>query len=145
MRVFVCLSEVLGGLHAVLCGRSCDDLPQDPALVAVPGHPRRGGQCAVCRLHRLHALAHHRLEEQVRTNRHDVSSKRIFSPRELSVCRLGRNGIEEVKSHPWFNGLDFNNLRSMRAPHLPKGSSKIKGYLKELQVLTFIIIIISNK
>ena len=48
--------------------------------------------------------------------------------------RLGRNGLEEVKSHPWFNGLDFGNLRGMRAPHLPKGSSKIKGYLKELQV-----------
>jgi hypothetical protein len=52
----------------------------------------------------------------------------------VHLLRLGRNGIEEVKSHPWFNGLDFGNLRGMRAPHLPKGSSKIKGYLKELQV-----------
>eukprot|EP01036_Dinobryon_divergens_P024063 gene24063-32478_t len=50
-----------------------------------------------------------------------------------SKNRLGRNGLDEVKSHPWFNGLDFKNLRGMRAPHLPKGSAKIKGYLKELQ------------
>ncbi|TKR60057.1 hypothetical protein L596_029643 [Steinernema carpocapsae] len=34
--------------------------------------------------------------------------------------RIGRLGAQEVKQHPWFNGIDFANLRSGRAEVVPK-------------------------
>ena len=33
--------------------------------------------------------------------------------------RLGRNGAEDIKKHPFFNGLDWSSLRNMRAPYVP--------------------------
>jgi len=33
--------------------------------------------------------------------------------------RLGKNGVEEIKKHPFFKGIDWNNLRSMKAPYQP--------------------------
>jgi len=26
--------------------------------------------------------------------------------------RLGRNGVKEIKDHPFFDGFDFDNVRS---------------------------------
>ena len=34
--------------------------------------------------------------------------------------RLGRNGADEVKAHPFFHGFDWNNLRQRKAPYQPK-------------------------
>jgi serine/threonine kinase 38 len=34
--------------------------------------------------------------------------------------RLGSNGIEEIKSHPFFNDLDWKNLRDSPAPYIPE-------------------------
>ena len=34
--------------------------------------------------------------------------------------RLGRNGIEEIKAHPFFKGLDWDNIRNMKAPFIPE-------------------------
>lgn len=34
--------------------------------------------------------------------------------------RIGVNGVEEIKAHPFFAGLDWNNLRKMPAPFVPK-------------------------
>ncbi|KAK0428305.1 hypothetical protein QR680_010720 [Steinernema hermaphroditum] len=34
--------------------------------------------------------------------------------------RIGRYGAQEVKQHPWFNGIDFANLRTGRAEVVPK-------------------------
>ena len=31
--------------------------------------------------------------------------------------RLGRNGSEEVKSHPFFEGVDWDGLRDKNAPY----------------------------
>lgn len=31
--------------------------------------------------------------------------------------RLGRNGSEEVKSHPFFDGVDWDGLRDKQAPY----------------------------
>ena len=31
--------------------------------------------------------------------------------------RLGRNGAEEIKSHPFFDGVDWNTLRNLTAPY----------------------------
>ncbi|XP_011291826.2 serine/threonine-protein kinase Genghis Khan isoform X6 [Musca domestica] len=33
--------------------------------------------------------------------------------------RLGRNGIEDFKAHPWFEGLDWDNIRLGPAPYVP--------------------------
>ena len=32
--------------------------------------------------------------------------------------RLGGNGVEEIKAHPFFEGLDWKNLRNAKAPHI---------------------------
>eukprot|EP01116_Phalansterium_solitarium_P000647 TRINITY_DN1048_c0_g1_i1.p1 TRINITY_DN1048_c0_g1~~TRINITY_DN1048_c0_g1_i1.p1 ORF type:complete len:553 (-),score=164.30 TRINITY_DN1048_c0_g1_i1:117-1775(-) len=34
--------------------------------------------------------------------------------------RLGRNGIDEIKAHPFFRGLDWDRLREMKAPIVPE-------------------------
>lgn len=34
--------------------------------------------------------------------------------------RLGRNGADEIKAHPFFNGFDWNGLRQRKAPYQPK-------------------------
>eukprot|EP00981_Chlorochromonas_danica_P012279 scaffold4734_cov176-Ochromonas_danica.AAC.5 len=47
--------------------------------------------------------------------------------------RLGKNGVEEIKSHPWLAGFDFNQLRSLQAPYLPDNAQAIQTALKELE------------
>jgi len=34
--------------------------------------------------------------------------------------RIGMNGVEEIKSHPFFEGLNWNSLRQSHAPFVPK-------------------------
>ena len=33
--------------------------------------------------------------------------------------RLGKNGIEEIKVHPFFKGVDWDNIRKTKAPFIP--------------------------
>ncbi|XP_039761570.1 serine/threonine-protein kinase Genghis Khan isoform X7 [Pararge aegeria] len=40
-----------------------------------------------------------------------------------SETRLGRNGLQDFKSHPWFAGLDWDMVREMQAPFVPDVSS----------------------
>jgi serine/threonine kinase 38 len=42
-----------------------------------------------------------------------------------SENRLGRNGAEEIKKHPFFDGIDWGNVRKMRAPNIPQITSEI--------------------
>lgn len=37
--------------------------------------------------------------------------------------RLGYNGSEEIKRHPWFKDIDWNNLSLMKPPYVPRVSS----------------------
>jgi len=37
--------------------------------------------------------------------------------------RLGANGAAEIKKHPWFKGIDWNNIRKSRAPIVPAKKS----------------------
>ncbi|KAK3378001.1 kinase-like domain-containing protein [Podospora didyma] len=39
--------------------------------------------------------------------------------------RLGRNGAAEIKAHPFFEGVDFNGLRRIRAPFVPPLTSDV--------------------
>lgn len=34
--------------------------------------------------------------------------------------RLGRNGAEEIKAHPYFAGFDWNGVRESVAAHVPQ-------------------------
>lgn len=37
--------------------------------------------------------------------------------------RLGVNGIDEIKNHPFFNGFNWDKIKNMKAPFIPKLSS----------------------
>ena len=41
----------------------------------------------------------------------------MVSPPET---RLGIHGVEEIKRHPFFKGIDWNNIRKMKAPFIPE-------------------------
>ncbi|RLN54538.1 hypothetical protein BBJ29_009479 [Phytophthora kernoviae] len=52
-----------------------------------------------------------------------------------SENRLGTGSVEEIKRHPWFNGVDWTTLRSVRAPYVPPGGGPQFDYvLSQLQV-----------
>jgi len=44
-----------------------------------------------------------------------------------SEVRLGRNGSEEIKNHPFFDGLDWSSLRKMTPPYVPNVSSEVSS------------------
>ena len=33
--------------------------------------------------------------------------------------RLGANGVDEIKNHPFFEGFDWENSRAVTAPYVP--------------------------
>ncbi|KAI8896828.1 kinase-like domain-containing protein [Globomyces pollinis-pini] len=34
--------------------------------------------------------------------------------------RLGKSGVQEIKNHPWFKGIDWENIRNAKAPFVPQ-------------------------
>jgi hypothetical protein len=40
--------------------------------------------------------------------------KRMINDSEV---RLGRNGCDEIRNHPFFEGFDWNGVRNMKAPY----------------------------
>lgn len=46
----------------------------------------------------------------------DLIRKLICNPQH----RLGRNGAKEIKAHPYFRGVDWDNLRQYDSPHIPE-------------------------
>lgn len=53
----------------------------------------------------------------------DILNKLIADPE----VRLGRNGAEEIKAHPFFEGFSFGDLRSEIAPYQPSVTSEISN------------------
>ncbi|TMW61988.1 hypothetical protein Poli38472_009481 [Pythium oligandrum] len=50
--------------------------------------------------------------------------------------RLGTNSVDEIKQHPWFNGLDWSKLRSLQFPYIPPGGGEeFEETLRQLQTL----------
>ena len=51
----------------------------------------------------------------------------ILILKERLLCeserRLGRNSAAEIKEHPFFRGIDWENIRSQKAPFVPQLSS----------------------
>lgn len=45
----------------------------------------------------------------------DILRKMIADPE----TRLGRNGVEEIKNHPFFENFDWHTVRSLKAPYMP--------------------------
>jgi hypothetical protein len=41
--------------------------------------------------------------------------------------RLGRNGADEIKKHPFFDGFDWSTIRQKRAPYIPNVSSEVSA------------------
>ena len=41
--------------------------------------------------------------------------------------RLGRNGADEIKAHPFFEHFDWDRVRLQKAPYLPSVSSEISA------------------
>lgn len=57
---------------------------------------------------------------------YDVSEEAKDLVRKLvcgAECRFGQKGLEDFKSHPWFDGIDWDNIRDGVAPYIPEVSS----------------------
>lgn len=37
--------------------------------------------------------------------------------------RFGRSGVDDFRDHPFFTGIDWDNIRSMKPPYIPAYSS----------------------
>lgn len=51
----------------------------------------------------------------------DLIRRLVTDPQD----RLGRNGAQEIKSHPFFYGLDWSSIRNIEAPYRPEVRSDI--------------------
>src|SRR5688572_16711072 len=55
------------------------------------------------------------LEPVISPAARDLILKLLSGPEE----RLGRSGADEIKKHPFFEGIDFVRLRQQKAPYQP--------------------------
>lgn len=51
----------------------------------------------------------------VSANARDLIKRLICSPED----RIGKNGLDDFRNHPWFEGIDWDTLRNGQAPYVP--------------------------
>lgn len=49
--------------------------------------------------------------------------------------RIGINGSEEIRAHPWFSPIDYSTIHELQAPHVPAFSENVDKILEELKTL----------
>lgn len=52
-----------------------------------------------------------------------------------SSRRIGHNGVDEIKSHPWFADTQWASLQDLPAPYTPEGSERMQAALTELRTI----------
>lgn len=53
---------------------------------------------------------------QISSNAKDLIERFLCDQKD----RLGKNGVEDIKSHPYFNGVNWDNIRDMESPIIPQ-------------------------
>lgn len=41
--------------------------------------------------------------------------------------RLGRNGVDEIKAHPFFKGVEWDKMRGLTAPYIPQVTNEVSN------------------
>ena len=60
------------------------------------------------------------IPKEVKNNLSKEAQQLIFAFLEEKDKRLGKGGIEEIKQHPFFKGFDWDNIRNIKPPYVPK-------------------------
>ena len=58
-----------------------------------------------------------KIPENIRIS--DEAKDLIFKMINNSNYRLGKNGADEIKKHPFFKGIDWDNIRNLKPPFIP--------------------------
>jgi len=65
------------------------------------------------------------LEIPLETEVSETAVDLIYSLLTGPEKRLGTNGVEEIKSHPFFDNVDWKKIRKQKPPIIPKLKSEI--------------------
>ena len=61
-----------------------------------------------------------KIPKDIENNISIEAKKLIFDFLEYKEKRLGNGGIDEIKRHPFFKGFDWDNIRNVKPPFVPK-------------------------
>ena len=61
-----------------------------------------------------------KIPKHIENNISIEAKKLIFDFLEDKEKRLGNGGIDEIKKHPFFKGFDWDNIRNVKPPFVPK-------------------------